>query len=169
MPRAPDDLAVFCEQQHPRLVGALSLYCGDALLAEEIAQEALRRACRDWPKVRQMSSPGAWVHRVGMNVAHSWFRRRAAERRALARSHEDRAVHPPETVEQLTVRDAVAALSERYRRVVVLRYFLGYSVAEVAEVTGLTASAVTSTTHRAMQVLRSRLDASDEENCDVRA
>lgn len=110
MARAPDDLVVFCEQQHPRLVGALSLYCGDTLLAEEFAQDALRRACRDWPKVRQMVAPGAWVHRVGMNLAHSWFRRRSAERRALARSHQDLVERPPETAEQLAVRESVARL-----------------------------------------------------------
>lgn len=169
MARAPDDLVVFCEQQYPRLVGALSLYCGDALLAEEFAQDALARACRDWPKVRQMASPGAWVHRVGMNVAHSWFRRRSAERRALARSHEDPLQRPPETAEQLTLRASVARLPERHRRVVVLRYFLGYSITEVAEATGMSVSAVTSTTHRAMQRLRTHLNVSDEEDCDARA
>lgn len=37
-------LAEFCRREHPRLVGALSLYCGDSDVAEELAQEALIRA-----------------------------------------------------------------------------------------------------------------------------
>jgi predicted RNA polymerase sigma factor len=42
----PDDaLVAFCRHEHPRLVGTLSLYCGDADLAEELAQEVLCR-CR---------------------------------------------------------------------------------------------------------------------------
>lgn len=168
MADAPDDLVAFCEQEHPRLVGSLSLYCGDVLLAEEFAQDALRRACRDWSTVRQMAAPGAWVHRVGMNLAHSWFRRRAAERRALARTDVESVV-PPATADELDVREAVAALPERYRRVVILRYFLGYSVAEVAGLLGTTASAVTSSTHRARRRLRDRLTTDDEEFCNVQA
>jgi response regulator RpfG family c-di-GMP phosphodiesterase len=42
-----------------RLVGALGLYTGDHDLAEECAQEALTRACRDWRRVSAMEAPGA--------------------------------------------------------------------------------------------------------------
>lgn len=78
-------LAAFCRREYPRLVGALSLYCGDADVAEELAQEALIRAADRWPHVGQMDAPGAWVYRVGMNLCGSWFRRKRAERRANAR------------------------------------------------------------------------------------
>lgn len=81
----PDDLSAFCQREHPRLVGALSLYCGDALLAQELAQEALVRVCQRWEQVHAKGSPQAWAHRVALNLAHSWYRRRSAERRALAR------------------------------------------------------------------------------------
>lgn len=76
--RAPADLAAFCRLEHPRLVGTLGLYTGDADLAEELAQDALLRACRDWDRVRTFAAPGAWVHRVAINLANSAFRSRAA-------------------------------------------------------------------------------------------
>lgn len=78
------EFVAFCVEEHPRLVGALSLYCGDRALAEELAQDALTRACRDWRKVRNFAAPGAWTHRVAMNLANSYFRRRAAETRRTA-------------------------------------------------------------------------------------
>ena len=31
---APQDLVAFCEEQHPRLVGLLGLYCGDSNMAD---------------------------------------------------------------------------------------------------------------------------------------
>ena len=34
------ELAGVCRAEHPRLVGALSLYCGDRDVGEERAQEA---------------------------------------------------------------------------------------------------------------------------------
>lgn len=49
-----DDVAKFCARLRPGLVGSLTLYLGDAPLAEELAQEALARAwerltSRRWP------------------------------------------------------------------------------------------------------------------------
>lgn len=37
----PPDVEAFCEEQIPCLVGALTLYCGDRAVAEELPQEAL--------------------------------------------------------------------------------------------------------------------------------
>jgi len=88
------EFADFCVAEHSRLVGALSLYCGDRTLAEELAQDALSRACRDWKKVRRLGAPGAWTHRVAINLANSHFRRAAIELRAKRRLQEMR---PPET------------------------------------------------------------------------
>lgn len=121
----PDDLSAFCRREHPRLVGALSLYCGDALLAQELAQEALVRVCQRWEQVRAKGSPEAWAHRVALNLAHSWYRRRAAERRALAR-HGAQGPVAPASADDLAVRTAVARLPHPERQVLVLRYYLDY-------------------------------------------
>ena len=59
----------FCAQVSPRLVGSLTLYCGDRLLAEEIAQEALVRAFERWGRVGAMASPEAWAYRTAFNLA----------------------------------------------------------------------------------------------------
>jgi len=77
-----DARAEFCSAEYPRLVGAMSLYTGDAALAEELAQEALARACRNWSSVKNMPAPGAWAHRVAVNLANTHFRRARLERRA---------------------------------------------------------------------------------------
>lgn len=164
MGRPPPELVAFCQREHPRLVGALSLYCGDAALAEELAHEALTRACQRWDHVRAKEAPGAWTHRVALNLAHSWYRRRAAERRALTRHGADRPAGPA-SADHLAVRSAVARLPHRERRVVVLRYYLGYSPQEVADLGGQTPEAVRTLTHRAVTRLRGHLgpDATPQE------
>src|SRR5918999_5063001 len=92
-----EDLFGMCKQKHPRLVGMLGLYCGDGDVAEDLAQEALIRLCRDWRRVRQLHAPERWLHRVAINLAHSHYRRRAIERRAFSvlrsRSREDPEVY----------------------------------------------------------------------------
>lgn len=155
---APDDLAAFCAREWPRLVGALSLYCGDRAVAEELAQDALERVCRRWSSVRAMEHPSAWVHRVALNLAKSRLRRAGAARRALTRHgpQEDR-VDSPDVAAQLTVRDAVAALPARERSALTLRYFIGLSPAEAGEIMGCSDLAVRSLTHRGLSRLRERL------------
>jgi RNA polymerase sigma factor (sigma-70 family) len=151
------ELVAFCRREHPRLVGALSLYCGDPDVAAEVAQEALARAVRDWSKVQQMRSPGAWVHRVGMNLASSWYRRRTAERRAVERAGAGLADHAPDGSDATAVRAAVAALPDRQRRVIILRFFVGVSLAEAAEALAATEQATAALTYRAVAQLRSQL------------
>lgn len=76
------ELAAFCQAEHRRLVGALSLYCQDRQVAEELAQDALLRVVTHWHRVRRLDHPSAWVYRVAINLANSYLRRRLAERRA---------------------------------------------------------------------------------------
>lgn len=146
---APADLAAFCTAEHPRLVGAMTLYTGDRLLAEEIAQEALVRVCERWSRVRDMSAPGAWVHRVAMNLAKSRFRRRALERRVSARLQQVELGVEDDATDSMVVRDAVRQLVPRQREAVVLRHFLGMSIEEASEVMQVSSGALRSLTHRA--------------------
>lgn len=165
---AEEDFDAFARREHPRLVGALTLYCGDPAVAEELAQDALVRARERWSRVSAADRPGAYVHRIAINLANSRFRRRAAERRAVARlAGQERTIHhDPCGADGHAVRRAVAALPPRQREAVVRRYFLDESVAEVATAMGIAPSSVKSATHRALEALRTSVDLSLEEAHD---
>ena len=79
-----DELAEFCHAEYRRLVGALSLYCRDRHVAEELAQDTLVRLIRDWSQVRRLDSPSAWAHRVAINLANSHLRSPRRRRARLA-------------------------------------------------------------------------------------
>lgn len=152
-----DDLATFVTREYPRLVAVLSAHCRDRHLAEELAQDALVRVCDHWQQVRGMANPGAWVQRVALNLSHSWFRRRQAERRALRRHGpvQDTQVDV-DGADRLAVREALLGLPARQRSVLALRYYLRMSVAETAEVMGCSEPAVKAHTGRAVAALRGR-------------
>lgn len=172
---APDDLRAFCEVEYPRLVAALDLHVGDLHVAEELAQEALVRASQRWTKVSALESPGGWTHRVAMNLATSWWRRRQAEWRANRRATlpataakpvgSDRpvlveavpATDPADGADRQAVRRAVADLPAKQRTAVVYRYFLDLSADETAARMGTTPGAVRALTKRAVATLRDRL------------
>ena len=125
-------------------------------MAEELAQEAIVRVVSDWGKVRRLAAPGAWAHRVAINLANSHFRRRLAERRAKQRLYARAAlaVHQPDTSTAVAVRQTVASLPQRQRAVIVLRFFADLSVREVADVLGCPDGTVKSLTSKALASLR---------------
>lgn len=150
------DAAAFCAAEYPQLVRAMSLYVGDADVAEELAQETLLRACRQWARVSQLESPGGWCWRVATNLANSHFRRRRAARRAHQRLG-DGDHHEVDVSDVLAVRQAVAGLPERQRTAVVLRHVVGLSAPDTAGRMGISADAVRSLTKRATASLRDQL------------
>lgn len=169
---AAQEFAAFAVREHPRLVGALTLYCGDIALAEELAHDTLVRCRQQWRRVAAADRSGAYAHRIAINLANSWFRRRSAERRAMQRAaggHSE-GRDDPCSADAVAVRRAVASLPARQREVVVRRFYLDEDVPTVAAAMGVTASSVRSATTRAIAALRRDFDiaiGSSEEVCDV--
>lgn len=157
------ELAAFCRDARPQLVGVLSLQVGSAAVAEELAQEALVRVWERWPRVRELDAPQGWVHRVGLNLARSWWRRRLAEQRAYRRH--GAGGEPVAEGGDVGVRQAVAGLPRRQREALVLTVVAGYSTAETGEVMGCAPGTVKALCAQARQRLRADVTDAD---CDVR-
>ena len=80
------DLDHLLRHNYGPLVGALTRRLGAARLdlAEDIAQEALLRAVKTWPYRGVPDNPGAWLLRVGRNLAVDAMRRARLEPRSVA-------------------------------------------------------------------------------------
>lgn len=151
-----DEVAAFCAHQHSRLIGLLGLHVGDREVAEELAQDVLAKVCQHWPR---LEDPRAWMNRVAINHANSWLRRRAAERRAMARRKGQQVQEPPtDQADAVAVREAVARLPRRQRTALVYRYYAGLSVTETAEAMSCAPGTVRALTSQAVSGLRDRAD-----------
>lgn len=161
------ELERFCRDHHPRLVRWLTLHVGDQTVAEELAQDAFARVCQHWERVGQMANRRAWLNRVALNLATSWFRRRAAERRAQSRHGPmEHVAVPVDAADVVAIRRAIVQLPTRQRTALVLRHFEDLPVAEVADVMGCAAGTVKALTHQAVAALRDQLD---DHQSEVRA
>ena len=136
-------------QQH--LVRSAYLLTGDFQRAEDLVQEALVRAAMRWDRLRE-GNPDAWVRTVVYRENVSWWRRRRREVLVDA---------VPETSSYdapvLIDRDLVAALARltwSQRAVLLLRFAEDLSVAETAEVLGVTDGTVKRQTSVALARLR---------------
>jgi len=149
------DVESFVEAIRPRLVGSLTLYCGDRQAAEDLAQEALVRVWMKWKKVSRMNSPEAWTYRTAFNLASSWGRRGQAERRAVGRlAARPGSVATDDPTDALALADALATLAPRQRSAIVCRYCLGLGVDDSAEAMGCRPGTVKALTSQAISRLR---------------
>lgn len=157
---APPDLRQFCAEHYSRVENALAFYTGDQLVAQELAQEAFVRLCREWPNLSESRNRVGWVHTVAFNLAKSRFRRRAAGRRAqqkaanTARATISSKQAMPDTADVLAVRNAVASLPDKERAVIVLRYYSDLSIAETATSLKIPEGTVKTRTRRGLELLR---------------
>jgi len=149
------DFSTVYGSHRDRLVRALSISIGDDALANEAVDEAFTRALHRWHVVGAFDEPQAWIYRTARNWALSRFRRRSRDRKYATR------VADPEMID-LTPADpalanALRALSTEYRNVLILRYYLDWSVSATAEALEISPGTVKSRTNRALTELNRRL------------
>ena len=145
-----------------RLYGLAGLLLSDRTRAEDAVQEALLRAWRDLPKLREPAKFGAWLRRLVVNAAHDEGRRLKRRRGET----ELKPHHDPVSADELdglVQRDelsrAFRRLKEEERTVVALRYYMDLSSADAANAMGIHEVSYRSRLHRALRTLSAALAA----------
>jgi RNA polymerase sigma-70 factor (sigma-E family) len=140
----------------PRLRRTAYLLSGDWHLAEDLAQETLLRMYGVWRRVTRSGSPDGYARRTLVNLYRSTLRR-PSRREHLTEVVPERAAPSESHDERDVLLAALAGLGGSQRAIVVLRYWEDLSVAEVAEVLGVSQGTVKSQASRALATLRVRL------------
>ena len=141
----------------PRLRRTAYLLCGDWHLAEDLTQETLLRMYAVWHRVARIGVPDAYARRTLVNLYRSMLRRPSRREYLTDVVPERAAAQNGSPDERDVLLRALAHLGESQRAIVVLRYWEDLSVAEVAEVLGLSQGTVKSQASRALATLRGRL------------
>ena len=137
-------LAALVARHHASLLGYLyRLVGGDRQLSEDLVQETLLHVLRQ--RTYQPGRPfKPWLYMIATNLARDYFKsaavrqcRREGDEEEVLLHLEDSEPGPEEralAAEQGgEVRAALAQLGEEYRVVVVLRFYQGFSLQEIAE------------------------------------
>ena len=143
---------LFYAVERSRLVATLDAAerCG-ADVATDAVDEAFVRALAHWRRVERMEAPAGWVFTVARNHVRRSRSRRVTEQGLLARSRSDHVDAGAQPSWELW--DAVAALPERERLAVALRYLGDMTEKEVAAVMRIAPGTVAATLHAARQRL----------------
>jgi RNA polymerase sigma-70 factor, ECF subfamily len=112
------------------------------------------------PKYEQRSVPfAAWILRVARNVAVDHMRRRRAIPCEEVRELDHCQDHGEEQQTSLSLREALGALPDDQREVIVLRHLVGLSPGEIAGRLGKSEPSIHGLHHRGRGTLRGALSA----------
>lgn len=166
---AGGDLEAFDElvrlTYQPTLTLALSL-TRDPADAQDVVQEAYIRAYRGLRRFRGDSSFATWLYRITANCASSLMSRKACNEVVDLAERDFDPEAPPgsdpaERVETVFLRErlgeAITALPDKLRSVVILRDVYGMRHKAIADELGISETAAKLRLHRARKILRDRL------------
>lgn len=120
---------------------------GDRRLAEDLAQDTFLRACGSAVLFRGEASPRTWLFSIARRALADHYRRRSPD--VLLGEGPDLPARIPDTAERIAVEQALRVMPLLQREAVVLCDVLGFSPAEAAEMTGVSANAFRVRLHRA--------------------
>jgi RNA polymerase sigma factor (sigma-70 family) len=147
-----DDFDSFFRGVFPKAVGVAQRVTGERAAAEDAALDALAKAHFRWRRIGDEPWREMWVLRVAVNEAI----RRLPRNRTLERPTPTHDLADDVALRQ-TLTVALGQLPRRQCEVIVMRYLLGYSEAQVATTLGISHGTVKTHLHRGMSALRGTL------------
>jgi RNA polymerase sigma factor (sigma-70 family) len=154
----PASYETLYRRHRDRVARTAYLLVRDAALAQDIAQEAFLIGWRDLGRLRDARLFRAWVTGIAVNLS------RRAVRRSIREAPVSMADPGDDPDRDLAVRSAVASLPGRLREAVILRFYGGFTEAEMAAALRIPAGTVKSRLARARSRLAQELrDVLEEE------
>jgi RNA polymerase sigma-70 factor, ECF subfamily len=160
-----DAFAALARESVARLDAIARLILRDRDLARDAVQDALIRAWRDLPGLRDPGNFDAWLHRLTVNASIDAVRRR--RRRVIEvelMPMHDPAI-PDEAIglaEKDHLKRAIERLEPEQRAVIVLHYYLGLPLTEAAKTLGIPIGTAKSRLSRALDNLHATLSTEAE-------
>lgn len=136
----------------------------DEALAEDAVQETFIKAYKGLAAFRGDCGQKTWLMRIAVNTCRDmqrsgWFRH--VDRRVSPDMMPDQAAESPEESEELA--QAIVALPDKYKEVVLLYYYQDMTIKEIAQTLSIAQSSVFNRLKRAEKKLRTALEGRDFE------
>ena len=143
-----------------QLVRLATMLVRDQAAAEDLVQDAFVAMHGRWSRLRDPDKALAYLRQAVVNRSRSALRHRVVvDRHLRSATPTDVTVAGPGLAgsRRDAVLTALAQVSERQREVLVLRYYLDFSEAQIADALGISRGAVKAHAHRGSAALRDLL------------
>ena len=172
----PEALSALYRQFLPRVFGAIAAHVADRATAEDLTSEVFLKMVEGMSLVRSSTEAGfaAWIFQIARLTIASYYRKRQRQPLLLSmdvslweQGERDLLLGEPSTAdpahlaetrdEWSAVVQAIRALTEEQRQVLVARLIFGYDIATVARMVRKNVNAVKALEFRALRSLRCKL------------
>ena len=141
------------------------LRVGDESVAEDLASEVFMRALEAIGDYEDRGAPlAAWLYRIASARVIDYWRRSDRQDVSIDAGSIDLPVDMPanDVIAYKLLAQSLRRLTAEQQEVIILKYVEGYSLAEVAEITGRTEGAVKALQHRALASLARLMESDDD-------
>jgi len=163
--RRGDDIALetLFRAHEASLYRYLRILCNEEAMAQELYQETWLRVSRWLGSGKKVERFRAWLFTIAANLYRDELRRRRFARLLRQETEDLDSLPSPAGGEFSDLRHALekalATLSLRQKRAVVLCYIEGHKIAQAAEILGAAEGTIKATLFKAVRLLRRRLEA----------
>ena len=149
-------------QYEKDLLRMCCVYLRDASLAQDAAQETFLRAYKGLSAFRGDSSEKTWLVQIAINVCKD-FRKSAWYRFVDRRVSIDHLPTPsaPPSLEHITLTTEIMRLPRKQMEVILLYYYQGLKLREIAQALGISPAAVSERLNKAKSRLHDALEGGD--------
>jgi RNA polymerase sigma-70 factor (sigma-E family) len=151
---APDDFTEFVRHRHVGLLRFAHVLTGERHVAEDLVQDAFERAGTSWARITRKEDPEGYLRRIIVNRYLN--RMRSLRRERLVADAPETGYVDREPTDDYAWR-LLAELPRQQRAVLVLRFYLDLSDAQIADILACSVGTVKSNASRAMAKLRTSL------------
>ncbi len=155
-----DKQTLFCQFIDQNLTSAYRFaysYMKNQQDAEDVVNESVIKAMRGLGSLRDTSKIKPWFFKIISNTAISWLQK---QKKTTTSTLEDMELllHTQDDYSHMMVEDMLRSLDEKYKAVLVLRYFERMTLGEIGEVLDLNENTVKTRLYRALEQLRMQME-----------
>ncbi|AKG37298.1 sigma-70 family RNA polymerase sigma factor [Paenibacillus durus] len=162
VPRAmrgdPDAFQALIHQEKEKLYRMAYVYMRNEADALEVFQETVYKAFKSISSLQDSRYFSTWLTRILINTAIAHLKK---NRKVTAMSPEALEnigdSYQLQLEDQLDLLQAMETLEEKYKTVLLLRYYKDYSVKQISEILGCPEGTVKTNIHRGLSILRKKL------------
>ena len=142
------------EQIRTKMVRIAYSYFSSESMAVDMVDEAIYKGYLKKKTLKEIDFLETWMIRILINTCNSHYKK-YARLNNIDELPEEATV---EKYDSLPLKLAMQKLPEKYRQVVVLKYFSGYGIADIAEITDTPQGTVATRLKKALSLLRLELE-----------
>ena len=143
------EFAKSAEKVKAQLYKTAFLYMGNEADAIEMVDESIYRGFCASKKLREQQFFKTWLTRILINTCNSELKRKKREIVL-----EELPENGYEEFDNLPLQEAIAKLPKKLKEIIILRFFMGFTLEETAETLKLPRGTVTSRQKKALEVLK---------------